>query len=355
MHKRIPAEFRRHIAALVRHLGVLDATVAVAALAALAAAAAFAVWLFGGATIVVTNGDRGERIGPASGTFTGQPCAGAGERPIAVMLASDPEARPLSGIAEADMVIEMPVTPNGITRMMAVYQCGMPREVGSIRSARMDFIPLAVGLQAVYAHWGGERDALALLDAGTADNVDALKYEGTVYYRKPKVPRPHNGFTTLEALREKAADLGYPASASLTPYVHSNQEPERNLASMVTEVTMDWPQGMDVAFRYDQERNRYLRWRGGKPETDALDGRQVAVAAVIVLRTDATPSYDQYLSVRTLGEGVATVFQGGRRMNARWKKGTASDMLAIIDARGNPVPLTPGPVWMLVDAPLPSL
>jgi len=355
MRNPLPPHFRRRILALLRRLGPLDATVAIAALAAVGAAAAFAVWLFGGATITVTNGPgNNESIGPATGTLTGQRCAGAGERPIAVMLASDPEARPLSGIADADLVIEMPVTPNGITRMMGVYQCGTPREVGSIRSARMDFIPLVQGLRALYAHWGGERDALVKLNAGETDNVDALKYEGSVYYRKPNVPRPHNGFTTLDAIREKAADLGYPASASLTPYLHASPTPERNLASLVSEVTVDWPQGMAVTFRYDRERDRYIRWRGGEPEIDALNGRQVAVAAVIVLTTDAEPTYDQYLRVRTLGEGVAAVYQGGRRINARWKKAAASDMLTFTDAQGEPVALAPGQLWILVDAPLSS-
>lgn len=352
MHSPFPAQLRSRAAALLRRIGPLDATVGIAALAAIGAAVAFAMWLFGGATIVVTNEHRDERIGPATGTFTGRPCAGAGERPVAVMLASDPEARPLSGIAHADLVIEMPVTPNGITRMMAVYQCGTPREVGSIRSARMDFIPLVQGLGALYAHWGGERDALALLNNNATDNIDALKYEGTVYYRKPKVPRPHNGFTTLGMLREKAADLGYPASTSLTPYLHATPAPERNLASLVDEVTLDWPQGMGVVFRYDRERDAYLRWRGGEPETDALDGTQVAVSAVVVLTTDAEPAYDQYLNVRVLGEGPAAIYQGGRRIGARWKKASASAMLMFTDARGDAVPLAPGPFWILIDAPL---
>ena len=48
-------------------------------------------------------------------SITGLACSGADVRPIAVMLASDPEARPLSGISQADMVFEMPVDPTGIT------------------------------------------------------------------------------------------------------------------------------------------------------------------------------------------------------------------------------------------------
>ena len=270
------------------------------------------------------------------------------------MLASDSEARPLSGIGQADMVFEMPVTPNGITRMMAVYQCGQPREVGSIRSARMEFLPLAQGLDAIYAHWGGEHEALALLSGGLLDNVDALRYEGTVYYRKPKIARPHNGFTTIEALREKADELAYASSSSFTPYRHTDQSPERNLASLATEVTVAWPQGFGVKFTYDAETNRYLRERGGTPEIDALDGAQVSASVVVVMRTEASPDYGQYIHVRTTGEGVATIYQGGRRTEARWKKPAAKDMLVFVDGRDQQIPLTPGTIWVLVEAPLPQ-
>lgn len=125
-------------------------------------------------------------------------CPSTEVRPIAVMLASDPEARPLSGISQADMVFEMPVDPTGITRFMAVFQCEKPKEIGSIRSARNDFIPLAASLGTIFAHWGGEHDALEKLDNHILDNIDALKYEGETFYRKAGTRPPHNGFTNMD-------------------------------------------------------------------------------------------------------------------------------------------------------------
>ena len=75
----------------------------------------------------------------------------------------DPEARPLSGIGQADVIIEMPVTPNSVTRFMAVYQCQTPKEIGSVRSAREDFIPLAAGFNTIYAHWASGWAVIGLL------------------------------------------------------------------------------------------------------------------------------------------------------------------------------------------------
>ena len=72
--------------------------------------------------------------------ISGLECAYASQRPIAVMLAGDLSDRPLAGLGQADIVFEMPVAPNGITRFMAVFQCERPQEIGSVRSARNEFI-----------------------------------------------------------------------------------------------------------------------------------------------------------------------------------------------------------------------
>ena len=331
----------------------LDAMTLTALTIAAAVGIFFFVWLIRKPTIIVVN-SAGQKIGSATSPLTGKPCSDASRRPIAVMLSSDPEARPLSGLADADMVFEMPVTPNGITRLMAVFQCTDPREIGSIRSSRGPFIPLVQGLNAIYAHWGGERDALAQLNAHVVDNVNGLLYDGTTYYRKPNIPRPHNGFTTLRLVRERAAELGYSASSSLASYPHIKADAQHNIGSLVTEAAVHWPQGMGVSFQYDVTSDTYLRWRGGTPEIDAITGKQVSASVVIIMQSDAKFLYDQYISVRVTGTGAATIYQNGKSITATWKKDGATSMLTFMDNRGTQIPFTPGTIWVLIDAPLPQ-
>lgn len=336
----------------LRHLNLTTAVVAALVIAG-GMGIALLVWLFGSARITVDNTPL--TIQPALSALTGTPCADPVRRPVAVMLASDPEARPLSGIGAADMVFEMPVTPNGITRMMAVFQCGAePDAIGSIRSARQDFIPLAQGLHAILAHWGGEHAALDQLNSHVIDNIDALIYEGTVFYRKKGAPAPHNGFTTLERLNDKAGHLGYAASTSMPSYLHHDGEPSHNLSGLVDTVSIDWPQGMDVRFAYDRDSNAYLRWRGGQREMDATTDRQVSVSVVAVITTKATFLRDQYINVYTMGQGEVAIYQNGERITGIWKKPTATSPLTFVDSHGQPIPLTPGPIWVLYDAPLPQ-
>lgn len=333
-------------------LPALDVLVIAAIVAAGCAGLVFLFWLLSGSKITVTNEPAG--LSPAHvSALSGTPCERYNKRPVAVMLASDPEARPLAGISQADMVFEMPVTPNGITRMMAVFQCNDPERIGSIRSAREDFIPLAQGIDAILAHWGGERDALASLDGGVMDNIDALKYEGTTFFRDATIARPHNGFTSLTLLGKRASALDYRATTSLDPYVRSTLRPDRKLGSIVDEVRVAWPQGMDVLFSYDSTSNTYLRSRGGTPEMDTANGKQAHASVVVVVETEAAFVRDQYIHVETLGTGVATIWQNGQRISAHWKKERPTDMLQFIDSAGASIPLERGVIWVLIDAPLP--
>lgn len=326
----------------------LDLTVLGAVSVAVIAGLGLVVWLVKGPSVVVNNGQRPDLVAARS-PVSGLPCADPTLRPVAVMLASDPEARPLSGINSADIVFEAPVTPGGITRMMGIFHCMSPKEIGSVRSARSTFIPFVLGFDAIYAHWGGERDVLVQLDAGVTDNVDALAYEGSVYFRKSSVPRPHNGFTTIDAIREQADELGYRATASLDPYAHDDDvRAIRNLGTIADAIAVPAPVGMDVVFRYDSATSRYRRWRGGEPEIDRLDDRQVAPSVVIVMDTTVDRTYDQYIDLRTVGQGVATIYQGGRSIPGRWEKLSADSPLRFFNAQGKPIVFTPGQIWVTI-------
>lgn len=335
------------------HIPTLNTAVWTALSAAVLFAGVFVFWIYRGTTITITN----HHVVPAEpvSALSGLPCAGANRRPIAVMLSSDAEARPLSGIGQADMVFEMPVTPNGITRYMAVYQCTVPKEIGSIRSAREDFIPLAQGVDAVLAHWGGEHQALAELNSHIIDNVDAMKYEGTTFYRKKGIQMPHNGFSTLQLISDRAEQLGYRASTSMPGYAHLTGTSGRNLGSLATIAAAGWLPGIDVKFSYDDASNSYLRLRGGQPEIDATTGTQVHASVVVIMKTTSSFFRDQYIHVTTVGRGEATIYQNGRSIQALWNKPTATDMLTFTDVESKVIPLEPGPIWVIVDAPLPAV
>jgi hypothetical protein len=304
---------------------------------------AFLFWWLGGATIIGIDNGKGNSD-ERTASLTGSVCDNYDKRPIAVMMASDPIARPLSGLSQADVVVEMPVTPNGITRMMAVFQCEVPDEIGSIRSAREDFLPLVNGLGALYAHWGGEREALNKLNNGILDNIDAMKYEGTVFYRKSSIPRPHNGFTTIELLEEKAEELGYDMTDTFPGYARTEEKPERSLTNIVETVMVDYESPYDVKWTYDGGTNTYKRFRGGEAELDRNTGEQVETNIIVLMHTTSRVLSIDYITVNTVGEGEAEFYQNGIRISGTWRDGNGN--LRFYDSSGQEMKFVPGKMWI---------
>lgn len=283
---------------------------------------------------------------PAS--LTGLECENFERRPVAVMMASDPEARPLSGISQADLVIEMPVTPDGITRIMAVFQCDDPEEIGSIRSAREDFIPLAAGFKALYVHWGGEREALQKLDNGIVDNIDALKYDGTFFYRKSDARPPHNGFTNLDLISEISKKKEYNLKDTFSGFVRENESPQKTISNIAESVSILYAKGFNIDWVYDNLSGVYLRSRDGSPEIDKNNSRQVGSEVIIVMKTKSEFISDEYISVDVESGGEAIIYQRAVSVGGSWKKDPQDleSNLTFIGPDGREIALVPGKIWI---------
>lgn len=280
--------------------------------------------------------------------ISGIPCENANRRPISIMMAADPETRPLSGISEADMVFEMPVTPNDITRFMAIFQCQNPIEIGSIRSARNDFLPLAAGLGSIYAHWGGEREVLQKLNGHIIDNIDAMKYEGPVFYRKKGVPMPHNGFTDLGKIIGQAEKLDYGLTNTFSGYLHEEKELKKNISNIATEITIDYAFPYNVLWLYDSGVGEYKRSRGNKPEIDRNNNSRVSAKVVIILKTKSKYLNKDYIAVDTQGSGEALIYQSRTMSTGKWQKDSTAlnSKLYFYDANGSEVSFLPGKIWV---------
>ena len=277
-------------------------------------------------------------------------CDNAKARSFAVMLAGDLEAWPLSGIADADLVIEMPVVTNGITRYMAIYVCGEPAEIGSIRSSRHDFIPLAMGFDAIYAHWGGSHYALDKLNSGIMDNVNALYLDGSVFYRKPGLPKPHDGFTTIKRLREYSERIGYRLDNEFEGYKFYDEEDPIDKNG---ELSIEYPSVYKVEYEYNTETNSYLRSKGDKKDKDKLTSEQISVKNIVIMFAVSRQIEGQYNDMDIEGEGDAIVYQNGWEIKGKWKK-DKSDMrskLYFYNEAGEEIKFVPGKIWIQVVQP----
>lgn len=283
-----------------------------------------------------------------SNPLSGVACANSQRRPFAVILAEDREARPLSAVSMADLVIEMPVVTGSITRMLAFFVCQDPEEIGSVRSVRHDFVPLAQGYDAIFAYWGGSQMALDELKNGKLDTLDALPNYFDVFYRKEGVAAPHNGFTSMERMVNASLKLGYRLTTQFRGYKFlESEEPGLNLQRL--EIHYRYP--YNVRYDYVPETNSYLRSRGDTQEIDQLYGRAVEVKNIAIMRAKSRQIGGGYNDVDILGTGEAVVYRNGTEARGRWEKKEAEDPPRFFDDGGAEIMFTPGKIWIEVVEP----
>jgi hypothetical protein len=284
--------------------------------------------------------------------ITGLACQRANQRPFAVMMASDEIARPLSGISSADLVFEMPVVSGGITRLMAFYNCELPGEIGSIRSARHDFIPLAQGFDAIFVHWGGSHFALDKLNRKIIDNIDALRNPYSAFYRQKGIASPHNGFSSGNRLISSSYRLSYRSENNFEGYKHL----ETHNLEFGTEkriLKIGYPYPFNIKYEYNSETNSYKRWRGNKPEIDKINSKQVEVKNVVVMKALSRQIEGQYNDVDIEGKGDLEVYQSGKVIKGKWKKDKADkkSKLYFLNEQGEEIKFVPGKIWVEIVEP----
>jgi hypothetical protein len=314
----------------------------------------FLFWKIGGRSFEIIGSRESKSLNKGQpNPITGLECENYNQRPIAVMLATDPVTRPLSGISSADLVVEMAVITDSITRLMAVYICEEPEEIGSVRSARHDFIPLAMGLDAIFAHWGGSHFALDKLDAGIMDNIDAMKNPFNAYWQNWTKPMPHNGFTSFSRLINAAEKLGYRLENNFEGYPHLKNT-KYKLPNTSGKLTIGFGNKYRVYYEYNPKTNTYLRWRGGEKEIDKNNNKQVETSVIAVMRAASRmiqpPDYND---VDVEGEGEAIIYQNGEEIRGIWKKqgGYTKSKLYFLDYKGKEIKFTPGRIWIEIAEP----
>jgi len=261
-----------------------------------------------------------------------------------VKVGNDPQARPQTGIAQADLIIEVPVE-GGLTRLAVVFQSQDPARVGPVRSARQSDLNYLSPLHAILAHVGAsEAVTKAVRDAARSGgfiDVDEFQHADAFERTTDRQP-PYNAYTSGARLRAAA---GSAANDKVTVGAFAFGAQEGGADG----TTLTVPYGEPV--RYEYASGSYHRTAGGTKTMDASAG-EVTPDNVVVIKTDVTeipgtadaagaPSFDY----RATGGGAVVVLRDGKRFEGTWSR-EANEQYKFADASGKPILLRPGLTWM---------
>lgn len=299
--------------------------------------------------------------------LSGLPCENYKRRAIGVMQAGDVSTRPLSGFSDADMIFEMPVITASITRLMGVYLCNSPKEIGSIRSARHDYVTIAKGIDAMLAHWGGSHFALDILkDKNTVPDLDAMNNSEGAFFRKDGIPAPDNGFASHEGLWKMATKLGHRMENKFEGYPHQT-ELEASKRPAGGNLRIGFAGVYGVNYTYDPKTNSYLRFWGGKEDTDKATGKRLAPKNIVVAFATSRQIEGQYNDVDIEGSGKMHAYINGQEIIGQWEKEkkncvvgselvcVTDSKLKFLDDKGEEIKFIPGQIWVEILEPGQSL
>lgn len=261
----------------------------------------------------------------------------------AIMIENSPDARPHSGLKQAEVVYEA-IAEGGITRFLTLFQQHKPQLVGPVRSLRMYYVDWLAPYQASVAHVGGSHASLQEIRGGKYRDIDQF-FNGGSYWRANDRRPPHNVYTSFEKLDALNASKGY-KSSQFTSFARADGKAsdKPNATSIDVNFSSSW---YNTHYDYDKASNTYLRSIGGQASNDREEGR-LAPSVVIALHVNETTVMEDgwRQSIVTNGTGTATVFQNGAVAECTWRKNDRFSPLELIDAAGKPVALNRGQTWI---------
>lgn len=270
-------------------------------------------------------------------------------RPLAIMVENHPDARPQSGLAYADVVLEAPAE-FGISRFIAVFITREPKVVGPVRSARKYFVLWAKEFNPLYFHAGGSPGSFSLADRIHLTRTNAL-WDGRGFYRTSDRVAPHNLYTSIPTLMQVERRKGHSLRGGTWGGLRF-KEPGTRLGPLVaSSIRLNFNDWYYVDWRWDPSTGRYRRWMQGAAAIERTTGSQITATTVIVRQHAVSRIQGDDKGreeIQVFGSGKAWVFQDGRMTPATWSRDDVNSPTVYRDSAGRQIPVNKGNVWLEV-------
>jgi len=258
---------------------------------------------------------------------------------VVVKIDNHPDARPQSGLNEADIVYEENV--ESLTRFALVFHSQGSDPVGPIRSARTQDINLLSSLNGVLFVWsGGNAGVTAAVKSSNFVNMSASAAgKGSGFFRSDDKKAPHNLYTNTSNIWAIAAGRGgtpvaqFEYSSDLTNF-HGD-------AVVGAKLRMDG--NTRTSWEWDSSLSKFVRRNDQKAHIDS-HGVQVNTDNVVILTVEYKISAANKKSpeAQTTGTGVAWILHQGKITIGTWTRADKMAPWTLTDETGSPILLTVG-------------
>jgi hypothetical protein len=266
-------------------------------------------------------------------------------RPFMVMVENSPQARPQSGLDQADIVYEI-LAEGEITRFVAVFQSHDTKVIGPVRSIRPYFVEIGAALDAIIVHAGWSQDAMNILTGRHLSHLDQVYGDDAYYWRSNDRKAPHNLYTSVEKMTQGADARKFRKEWKAPILTFAQDGQGLNQGNVANHIEIPYIMGYVVSYEYDAAKGVYNRSMDGKPHLDKESGNQLTATNLLVLESkhqilDKAGRRD----VDIFGPGKGLMLQQGKALDVTWEQKNG-----IIRAYqdGKEVRLLPGTTWVQI-------
>ena len=275
-------------------------------------------------------------------------------RVIAFKIDNNINARPQSGLQEADAVHEI-LVEGGMTRFLAFFYDNTSKYLGPIRSARPTD-------PTVVRPYGGT----LVVSGATAGLIPSIRELGVpvleeqnspVMFRISNRKAPHNLYADTELVRERIEERGFyflqPGPGPLYPFGLN----QNNWVNGADKITVKYSDFTTVIWKLDGEKySRFIidKYSENKEAvahnfvsqdgnyTDILQTETIVVLQGPIYKDQATT----LPSVLTVGVGNAYVFNNDKYIQGTWRRGDINEPFILTDLNGDDIQVPPSTQWV---------
>ena len=278
------------------------------------------------------------------------------KRVLAFKIDNNINARPQSGLQEADSVFEI-LVEGGMTRFLAFFLDNTSKYLGPIRSAR----PTDPTVVRPY-------DGTLVVSGATDGLIPTIRELGVPVLEEVTAPAmfrigsrkaPHNLYADTELVREVVDSRGFkflqPGPQPLYPFGFN----QNNWDSGANKITIQYSEFTTVIWKLDGSRYSRFIIDAYSSDKDAVahnfisqDGNYsdiLSTETIVVIQGALYKDKATTLpSILTVGIGDLFIFNDGKYVQGNWRRTDISENFEFFDLNQNPIEVPPSSQWIHV-------
>ena len=273
-------------------------------------------------------------------------------RPYAVVINNSPAAvKVQTGLQQAYMVYEIPVE-GGITRLLAFYKDIDDLMIGTIRSARHNFLDYAFEQDAIFVCYGWSHYAQDDMKSTGINYVNGVVHGRPFWRNNPEnLATEHTAYTSIGNIREFATDRGF-ASTTEKGFVFDYDANDVNLSEkeqsqVANKVYIPSSNTLNTTYEYDEANKVYKRFVNGSANIDHETKVQFTAKNIIVQKINTKMASDNhYWDLETVGSGDGYFITNGYAVPIKWSKKSRTEKTIYTYLDGSEVKLSDGNTYV---------